>query len=206
MRWILVWACCALVAATTAAGAIVATPSETVARVVLTPAQVAPDVALQPFPGGKKVAGEVTLDLCGYTFRTEALRLARLQVMYARAGTPIISNEVVVYKPGGAASAMRELRAAIAHCPVGFAQSTVRGIGQLKNSIEHMRAPGLLPGSIAILDRIIERVNGKTRRFDTIFVFQARRNVLSAVYGWGLAQMTLTRHAAAESARNLKSL
>ena len=69
-----------------------------------------------------------------------------------------------------------------------------------------MRAPGLLPGSIAILDRIIERVNGKTRRFDTIFVFQARRNVLSAVYGWGLAQMTLTRHAAAESARNLKSL
>lgn len=209
MRWLLIWACGAVVvvaAASTAAGAIFASPAQTVARVVLTPSQVAPDVRLQPFPGGAKVAGEVTLDLCGYTFRTEALRVARLQVMYARRGTPIISNEVVAYKPGGAASAMREVRAAIAQCSAGYVSSSVRGMGQLKNSIEYIRAPGLLPGSIAILDRIVQRVNGQTNRFDTIFVFQARRDVLSAVYGWGLSQMPLARRAAAQSARNLRAL
>jgi hypothetical protein len=72
------------------------------------------------------VAGQVTLDLCGYTFHTEALRLARLQVTYTRAGAPLISNEVVAYKPGGAASALREVRAAIAHCPAGYVSSGVR--------------------------------------------------------------------------------
>lgn len=210
MRWLLVWACSAVVvvggATSIAAGAVAASPAETVARVVLKPPQVASDVTLEAFPGGDKVAGEVTLDLCGYAFRTEAVRLARLQVVYARRGTALISNEVVAYKPGGAMSAMRELRAAIAQCPAGFAASTVPGMGQLKNSIEQIRAPGLLPGSIAFLDRIIQRLDGKTSRWDTIFVFQARRDVLSAVYGWGLAQMPLVRHAAVQAARNLKTI
>jgi hypothetical protein len=209
MRWILIWACSAVVvigAASAAAGAIVASPAQTVAHVVLAPSQVAPDVTLKQLPGGNQVAGQVTLDLCGFTFRTEALRLARLQVAYARGGTPLISNEVVAYKPGGAAAALRELGTAIAHCPAGYVSSSVRGMGQLKNSIEHVRAPGLLPGSIAIVDRITEKLNGKTLRFDAVLVFQARRDVLSGVYGYGLAQLPLVRHSAVESATNLKTL
>jgi hypothetical protein len=209
MRGILVWACGAAVAvgaASAATGAIVATPAQTVARVVLRPAQVAPDVALKNFPGGNQVAGLVTLDLCGYTFHSEALRLARLQVAYTRGGIPVISNEVVAYKPGGAASALRELRTAIAHCPTGYVSSNVRGTGQLKNSIQHISVSGLLPGSIAILDRITQKLNGKTTLFDAILVFQARRDVLSGVYGYGQAQLPLARHAAAQSALNLKTL
>jgi hypothetical protein len=204
MRWILLLAC-SLVAASAAAAA-VATPAQTVAAVVLRPAQVAPDVTLKRFPGGNQVAGQVTLDLCGYTFRTEALRLARLQVVYTRGTIPVASNEVVAYKPGGATSALRELRTAIAHCPAGYVASNVRGTGLLKNSITHIRAPGSLPGSIAILDRITQKLNGKTMRFDAILVFQARRDVLSGVYGYGQAQVPLVRHAAAASARNLKTL
>jgi hypothetical protein len=205
MRWILLLAC-SLVAASAAAAAVVATPAQTVATVVLRPAQVAPDVTLKRFPGGNQVAGQVTLDLCGYTFRTEALRLARLQVVYARGTIPVASNEVVAYKPGGATSALHELRTAIAHCPAGYVASNVRGTGLLKNSITHIRAPGSLPGSIAILDRITQKLNGKTMRFDAILVFQARRDVLSGVYGYGQAQVPLVRHAAAASARNLKTL
>lgn len=78
-------------------------------------------------------------------------------------------------------------------------------MGQLKNSIEHFTAPGLLPGSIAIVDRITEQQNGKTLRFAAVLVFQARHDVLSGVYGYGLAQLPLVRHAAAESAQNLKT-
>jgi hypothetical protein len=206
MRWIPLWACSALVAASAAAGALAATPAQTVAKVVLTAAQVAPDVTLKRFPGGSQVAGQVTLDLCGYTFRSEALRLARLQVGYARAGVPVVSNEVVAYKPGGAASALRELRTAIARCPSGYVSSSVRGVGQLKNRIQHFGAAGTLPGSVAIVDHVTEKLNGKTRSYDAVLVFQARRDVLSGVYGYGATTLTLVRHAAAQSAGNLRTL
>src|SRR5665213_3608239 len=209
MRRSLDWACSAVVvigSASTAAGALFASPAQTVARIVLTASQVAPDVTLKQLPGGNRVAGQVTLDLCGFTFRTEALRLARLQVAYTRGGTSLISNEVVAYKPGGAAAALRELRSAIAHCPTGYVSSRVRGMGQLKNSIRHVTAPGVLPGSIAIVDRISQKLNGKTLQFDAVLVFQARRDVLSAVYGYGVAQLPLVRHAVAQSATNLKTL
>ena len=205
MRWILAFAC-ALAVVSTAAAALVETPAQTVARVVLRPAQVAPDVMLKRFPGGNQVAGQVTLDLCGYTFHSEALRIARLQVAYTRGATPVVSNEVVAYKPGGAAAALRELRTAIATCPAGYVASNVRGIGQLKNSITRISVPGSLPGSVAILDRITQKLNGKTARFDAILVFQARRDVLSAVYGYSQAQLALVRHSSAQSALNLKTL
>src|SRR5260221_6481282 len=205
MRWILVCAC-ALVAASTAVAALVATPAQTVAAVVLRPAQVAPDVTLKRLPGGNEVAGQVTLDLCGYTFRSEALRLARLQVAYTRGSIPVVSNEVVAYQPGAATSALRELRTAIAHCPPGYVSSNVPGTRQLKNSITRVSAPGTLPGSIAILDRITQKLNGKTTQFDAILGFQARRDVLSGVYGYGQSQLPLVRHAAAQSALNLKTL
>ena len=196
----------ALVATSTAAAALVATPAQTVAAVVLRPAQVAPNVTLKRLPGGNQVAGQVTLDLCGYTFHTEALRVARLQVAYARGATPVVSNEVVAYKPGGAASALHELRTAIANCPGGYVTSKVRGIGQLKNSITRLSVSGSLPGTVAILDRITQKLNGKTTQFDAVLVFQARRDVLSAVYGYGRAELPLVRHAAAQSALNLKTL
>ena len=203
MRWILVLGCLALIASPAAPAA---SPAQTVAAIVLRPAQVAPDVTLKHFPSGNRVTGQVTLDLCGYTFRTEALRVARLQVAYTRGSTPVISNEVVAYKPGGAASALGELRTAIAHCPAGYVSSNVPGTGQLKNSIQRIAVPGLLPRSIAIFDRITQNLNGKTTRFDAILVFQARGDVLSGVYGYGTPQLALVRHAAAASADNLRTL
>jgi hypothetical protein len=206
MRWIPLWACSALVAASAAAGGLAATPSQTVAKVVLTASQVAPGVTLKQLPGGNQVAGQITLDLCGYTFHSEALRLARLQVAYARAGVAVISNEVVAYKPGGAASALRELRTAIAHCPAGYVSSKVRGVGQLENRIHHFSAPGTLAGSIAIVDHITEKLNGKAQSYDAVLVFQTRRDVLTGVYGYGQATLALVRHAAAQSAVNLKTL
>jgi hypothetical protein len=118
----------------------------------------------------------------------------------------VISNEVVAYKPGGAAGALRELRTAIAQCPSGYVSSKVKGMGQLKNAIRRIAVPGALPGSVAVVDRITEKLNGRTRRFDAILVFQARHDVLSAVYGYALAQLPLARHAAAETALNLKKL
>jgi hypothetical protein len=189
-----------------APAAVVATPAQTVAQVVLTPSQVGSGLTLKQFPGGNQVAGQVTLDLCGYTFHSEALRVARRQVGYARGGVPVASNEVVAYKPGGAVTALAEVRAAIAQCPAGYVSSRVRGVGQLKNSIRHFSAPGLLPRSIAIVDHITQQLNGKTQSFDAVIVFQARQDVLSGVYGYGVTQLALVKHAAAQSALNLKTL
>ncbi len=51
--------------------------------------QVGPGYRLLQRPDGYGVAGFVTLDMCGFTFRSEQLRTARLQVNYVRTGSPV---------------------------------------------------------------------------------------------------------------------
>ena len=69
-------------------------------------------------PDGRRVAGQVTLDLCYSSYASEGLRMARLQEAYVKAaGQPAVSNEVVVYRAGGAAAALSELQATVKHCP-----------------------------------------------------------------------------------------
>src|SRR5918911_5117485 len=96
---------CALAAALLAVGAASpgterasgATPVLT--RVVLRAAQVGPGYRLQQRPDGHGVRGLVTLDLCGFSFPSERLRTARLQVNYVRSGSTVrLSNEVVTYR------------------------------------------------------------------------------------------------------------
>ena len=89
------------------------TPAQrAVDRVVLRAAQIGPGTITREIPQGREVDGVNTLDLCGQTFRSEKMRVARVQLSWIRntGGGPFLSNEVVAYKPGGAAQAMRELR------------------------------------------------------------------------------------------------
>ena len=67
-------------------------------------------------PGGSQVQGEVTLDLCGGDYRSEALRTARHQIAF-RLGRLQLSNEVVRYAPGGAQLAYAELKKRLSTCP-----------------------------------------------------------------------------------------
>jgi hypothetical protein len=92
--------------------------------IVLTPEDVAPGVVIsKTIPGGREVAGQVTLDLCKARYPSESLRTARLQVVFVdhqhRIGA---GNEIVSYRPGGTRQAFRELRVAARHCPRTYRQ------------------------------------------------------------------------------------
>ena len=97
-----------------AAGA--STPDVT--KLILKPAQVGQGYVLL---GRKDGAGmkQVTLDLCGRTgYPSEAKRIGRLQVDYLKQGSKLgLSNEIVVYKQGAAAQAMREVVRHAVTCP-----------------------------------------------------------------------------------------
>src|SRR5438105_15275448 len=96
--------------------AVAAQPSLT--KLALKPAQVGQGYVLVQRTDGHGTA-QRTLDLCGTSnYASESMRTARLQVNYLRPkGKYAISNEVVTYKAGGAAQAMRELAQHAAHCP-----------------------------------------------------------------------------------------
>jgi hypothetical protein len=199
---------CLVLAAAFAVAASAFSPEKKVERAVLRAAEIGPGSITREIPAGNVVQGQVTLDLCGFTFRSERLRVARLQLSYIRNnGTgPFLSNEVVAYKRGGAAKAMRELRTAVAHCPKGFVKSTVPGAGLIKNRFDPIKSSRFLPGSIGLINHITEKVKKKTLRFDSLLVYQVHGNVLSGVYSFGVVELPTVVHAAEQSARNLKKL
>jgi hypothetical protein len=73
-------------------------------------------------PGGGEVAGQVTLDVCGGRYASEALRIARRQVSVTNLGEQnLISTEAVLYRsPAAASSAIAEVRRRVATCPDTF--------------------------------------------------------------------------------------
>lgn len=210
MRIAAVCACLALagIGASFAFAAAARSPQQAAERAVLRAAEVGPETITREIPNGRELKGEVTLDLCGFKFRSEALRVARVQLSYIRdtGGGPFLSNEVVAYKPGGAAKAMKELRKAVATCPKGFVKSTIPGAGLIKNKFDPIKSQLFLPGSVGLIDHITEKTNGKTLRFVSLLVYQARGNVLSGVYSFGIVELPTVVHAAGQSARNLKQL
>jgi hypothetical protein len=176
--------------------------------IVLRPSQVGDGYRSAVIPGGQKVAGQVTLDLCYYTFASEAYRTARLQLGYAKSTTaPSVSNEVVAYRGGGAATALQELRQAVKDCP-----STPRkgpAVGEQQPVTWHLTPltePDLTTQYVAVRAYVSGLVNGKTRSATTFAIYQFSGNIMSGVYGYGTnpaATLALTVHAAQQSARNL---
>jgi hypothetical protein len=179
-------------------------------RVVLRASQVGPGYRLQQFPDGHRVRGFVTLDLCGFTFLSEFLRTARLQVDYVHRGATVqLSNEVVTYRRGGAQQALREVAYAARHCPRGPVASTVAGVPKLTYRIGWIHDRRLLPGAVALRVRVSGMHNGKRAVDTSLEVYQVRRNVLSAVYTGRRSfrdQLRIGLHAAAQSALNLERL
>jgi hypothetical protein len=131
---------------------------------------------------GDVVEGQVTLSLCGAGFPSEALRLARHQVTFPYRGDRdrAVSNEVVAYRGDGAQQAMRELRAAIDHCPEGFVRSGIARVPDVKYRIEELPPHGSWqPGTIAV------RIDARTRDgvdYPSVSVYQVRGHLLSALY------------------------
>lgn len=94
------------------------------ASVVLTQKDVPSSVNVATIPGGDRVTGQVTLDLCDGDFPSEDLRTARLQVAADNdQGNIVLSTEAVLYQdPGATEQAFRELRSVAASCPATTAK------------------------------------------------------------------------------------
>lgn len=184
-------------------------PTLDFSAVVLRASQVGPGYRRSVIPGGLKVRGQVTLDICGFKFRSEALRTQRIQLAYIRPGSPLeLSNEVVRYRRGGASMALHEVARAAAHCPTGLVKTPYPDVSQAVFRVKPLHVGGLLPHSIALQLHVSGLSHGRRFSVTTIGVFQVRDSVLSGVYTAGgpiTAQKRLGFHAARESAKNLRA-
>jgi hypothetical protein len=179
--------------------------------IVLKASQVGSGYELKMRSDSHCVQACVTLDLCGFTFKSEALRTGRLQVNYLKPHALDASNEVVRYRTGGAAKALSEVDRAVATCPKGPVSSTVRGVGPVTYRIHRLSGAHLLPGALALRIHVAGTANGRHFAGTTTAVYQRRGDVLSGVYislgadATAAAQWRLALHAAQASARNLRA-
>jgi hypothetical protein len=190
-----------------AAAAAAATPRQ-VARAVLTPAQVGKGYVLLVRKDSTGTATP-TLNLCGVKgYPSEKLRTTRIQVDYAKKNSKLgLSNEVVAYKPGATAQAMREVRQHALHCPTGLVDSGQPGVPKLHFRFTILHDSKLLKGSLVLRIRATGTYKGKPVDDISYAVYQTYGDILSGVYSNGpntKAQLAFVLHAAEASAQNLK--
>jgi hypothetical protein len=178
-----------------ATGSAATTPAALVEQVVLAAGDVATGYAVKLIPGGDRVAGQVTLDYCGYRYASEAHRVARRQVaVYTSSGDMVgASNEVVAYDtPAHAAEALAEFTAAVKRCPRNvFAKGTVSGQPPIRYDKGTLSTSTQLPlpGNAVVM--ITETAKGIPGHLYNVYIMQVRGTVLDAVYL--TSQLTLTQ-------------
>ena len=198
----------ALAAATLASAA-----APNLRTVILPPSQIGKGYDIYARNDGFGVKAAPTLDLCGQpkSYPSESLRVDRLQVDYSKKQEPIgLSNEVVRYKRGGAAQAMREVRRHALACPARPVDTGLSGVGPLRFTITVLRDAKLAKDSIAVRVRAVGRLtNGRHVDQTSYAVYQRVGDVLSGVYSFGpntAIQQRVALHAAEASARLLHKL
>jgi len=197
-------------AALAAAASAAAATAPKVTQLILSASQVGPGYVLLQRLDGHGVKTQVTLDLCGSDYPSETLRVTRLQTNYLRRGTTTgISNEVVTYRPGGAAQAMREVIRHATNCPASPVPSGVQGVPNLTYQIRRIADSRLLKGYLAVRVQVSGVVKGKHISDVWYAVYQRRGDVFSGVYSFGAVasaqrQLSLCLHAAEQSAQNLR--
>lgn len=189
--------------------AVVAVSQPNLAKLVLKPAAVGNGYVQLQRADGKGTA-QRTLDLCGTkNYPSESLRSDRLQVDYLKQNGALgLSNEVVTYKGGGAANALREVAQHAKTCPkkpIAF-----EGQPPLVYHFTHITDAKLLHGYIALRIDISGTIKGKAVKAVRYAVYQRFGNVLSGVYSYALApgvssaaQQAFVLHAAEMSAKAL---
>jgi hypothetical protein len=180
-----------------------------VANLVLQPSQVGTGYVLVKRLDGSGVKNTVTLDLCGRkNYPSEALRTTRLQVNYLKKkGAYGLSNEVVTYRPGGAAEAMLEVTQHALTCPHKPIDSGDPTLPPVRFTIIRIIDHALEKGYLAVKVRVQATVKGVHYDQTSYAIYQRVGDVLSGVYSFGAntpAQQAFALHAAEQSARNLR--
>jgi hypothetical protein len=190
-----------LVLATTAGAATTPRP----ARYALRAAQVGKGF----FPviiGGGSSLKKPTLDICHESLPSEKLRVARFTIGFVHdQADPAVSNEIVIYRPGGAAQAMRDIVKAVKACPKG---AVTVGQVSITTDITPLHPKGtFLPGALAYGYHQYGTVSGRTVSQYALVVYQRLGDVLSSVVAHGSTlakRLAFGGHAAVQSARNLR--
>lgn len=136
-------------------------------------------------PGGDKVAGQVTLDNCGFDFTTESHRVARRQynVLDSTSGDTGLSNELVAYDtPAHAAQALSQWHTAAATCPHTPVHSTVSGEPDLLVTITQNK---LDVATLPVATNAITEESATAAKQGTLYnvsILQVRGRYLDAIY------------------------
>jgi hypothetical protein len=194
-----------------AAIAIAAAVQPNLAKLILNPSVVGKGYDVGILPAGLGAADR-TLDLCGVkNYPSESLRTARIQVGYKKTNGKLeLSNELVRYKSGGAADAMKEVAQHVATCP--STPIAFEGQPPLVYKISRIADPKLLPGALALRLDVSGTVKGKKVHAIRFAVYQRIGNTLSGIYSYVTApgvtvatQEAFALHAADASAKVLRS-
>lgn len=163
-----------------------------------------PGWQVRTIAGGTQVQGQVTLDLCGGGYRSEALRAARLQIAMKR-GAVVLSNEVVRYRSGGARLAYQELTARMSNCPhQPVTMPEAGGVRAVWTLRPLGRQPGWLPDTVAVRGTVSAAGHTTT----SVAVYQFDGDWLAAVYSENAsgASVRAAERAATIEARKLRAL
>jgi hypothetical protein len=120
-----------------------------------------------------------TLDLCDRTAPSDALRVARRQTEIDSRTTDV-STEVVAYRSGGAAQALREAAATARNCT--NVTHTADGQTDTETVMPLAAHAAWGTGAVAVSDSF---TNAQGAKQTTYTVYQAQGDVLAAVYDFG---------------------
>ena len=134
--------------------------------------------------GGDQVAGQVTLDNCGYNFTTEKNRVARRQYHVSSGEGDIgLSNELVAYDSAqDAAKALAQWHAAAQHCPRTPVRSKVAGMPPM---VERIFDNQLDVRGLPLHHNAVTSMSAKVKGEGTIYnisILQVRGRYLDNVY------------------------
>lgn len=170
--------------ASTARGTI--TPKALVRHIALVDSDFTDGRTVTLLQKGNRVQGQVTLDNCGFNFTTtEARRVARRQTTILPApGKSWTSNEVVAYEtPHFAAKALRQFRKSVINCPKGvFTSSGIAGVPDLRYDVSKVHSSAKLPVADNAIVKLKITVEGTSKPFWSVLIFQRRGTVLDGVY------------------------
>lgn len=154
-------------------------------------------------PGGDQVQGQVTLDLCGGDYPSEALRDARHQIAMKR-GQLQLSNEVVRYRSGGAEQAYGELKRRLSTCPkTPVTMPEAGGIRARWTLTRLANDPSWLPETLAVRGTVAAQGHTST----SVGIYEFDGDWLAAVYTQdaSTASTQMARRVATIEARKLRA-
>jgi hypothetical protein len=161
-----------------------AADQQLLAAVGLQPSDVQPSAQIVPYRSGTQVRGQVSLDLCGAAFPSEALRTGRRQVGINLQQAQVLSVETILYRNDAAAKqAMTELARARKTCPKGYAPPRVAGEPPIKNHFNHVPSQyrAAVPGvQRAAFDITESTANGDSG--EVLSIYQRRGRIIVGLY------------------------